>query len=190
MSLALLHQGGQEVDTVVGIVTEQQFDDLLLGIFHHFLTAGIRIGFAGSRIEQAEEVVDFGDRADGGTGIFVGGLLLNADHRREPADLVHVGTFEVVEKITRVGRKGLDVSALTLGIDGVEGQRRLSAPAQSGDHRERMPRNVYIDILEVVHAGTEHLNFTVLKSLVLCCHVVRPINACRRTAVRRSGAGG
>ena len=53
-----------------------------------------------------------------------------------------------------------------------------------------MPRNVYIDILEVVHAGTKHLNFTVLKSLVLCCHVVRPINACRQTAVRRSGAGG
>ena len=70
-----------------------------------------------------------------------------------PLILSNVGTFEVVEEITRVGRKGLDVPALTLGIDGVEGQRRLSASAQSGDHRERMPRNVYIDILEVVHAA-------------------------------------
>ena len=62
-------------------MVEQQTDDLFLGVFHHFLPAGIRIGIAGTRIEQTEEVVDFRHRADGGTRVFVGGFLFDAGSR-------------------------------------------------------------------------------------------------------------
>ena len=172
VSFALLHQRREEVDTVVGIVVEEQTDDLFLGVFHHFLPAGIRIGIAGTRIEQTEEVVDFRHRADGGTRIFVGGFLFDADHGRKTADLVYIGPFEIVEKVSGVGRKSFNITTLTFSINGVEGQRRFSATTQSGDNSEGVARDIDVDILEVMHAGTEHLDLTVLKSLVLFCHVV------------------
>ena len=44
----------------------------------------------------------------------------------------------------------LDVPPLPLGIDGVEGQRRLARPAQSRDHDEPVARDRHIDVLTVV----------------------------------------
>ena len=80
---------------------------------------------AAAGVEQAQVVVDLGGRGDGGAGIARGVLLLDGDGRSEAVDLVHVGLLDALEKLARVGGERLDVAALALGVDGVEGQRGL-----------------------------------------------------------------
>ena len=47
----------------------------------------------------------------------------------------------------------LDVAALALGEDRVEGQARLAGAGQPGEDDQRVPRQVERDVLEVVLAG-------------------------------------
>jgi hypothetical protein len=56
------------------------------------------------------------------------------------------------QELPRVGGQRLDVAPLALGVDGVEGQRRLARAGQAGDHDQLVPREVEIDVLEVVRA--------------------------------------
>jgi ABC-type dipeptide/oligopeptide/nickel transport system ATPase component len=52
----------------------------------------------------------------------------------------------------RVGGQGLDVAALALGVDGVEGERGFARARQAGDDRQALARDVDVDPLEVVLA--------------------------------------
>ncbi len=126
MTLAALYQWCQKQDLTTGIVVLYHVDDLLLGVLHHRFAGHIAVGLAGTGIEQTQIVVDFRRGAYGGAGVLVGGLLLDADDGRQSRNLVNVRTFHASEKVSCVGREGLDVAALSLGKDGVEGQRRLT----------------------------------------------------------------
>ena len=88
---------------------------------------------AGARAEQAQVVVDLGDGADGGARIVAGGLLLDRDRGREPLDRVDVGLLHQPEELPGVGRERLDVAPLALGVDRVEGERRLARAGEAGD---------------------------------------------------------
>ena len=133
MALALAHEWGEDVDGMSGIVGEDHVDDLLLGVFHHLLAAQIAISRGRPRVEEAQVIVYLGGRSHGRPRIFVGGFLLNADHGRQSRDLVDVGALQVAEEVACVGRERLDVSPLSFGVDGVEGERRLARPRQAGD---------------------------------------------------------
>ncbi len=76
---------------------------------------------AAARVEQAQVVVDFCGGGYGGARIASGVLLLDGDGRGEAIDFVHVGLFNALEKLARVGGERLDVPALPFGVDGVEG---------------------------------------------------------------------
>src|SRR6185312_7118390 len=52
-----------------------------------------------------------------------------------------------------VGAEALDVAALALGVDRVEGQAGLAGPGESGDADERAAREPDGDVLEVVLPG-------------------------------------
>src|SRR5262249_35776374 len=54
----------------------------------------------------------------------------------------------------RICRKRFHISALTLGVNGVKRQRRLARPAHTGHHRNRVVRNLYADVFEVVNPRT------------------------------------
>jgi hypothetical protein len=60
-------------------------------------------GRAGARVEQAQVVVDLGDRADGGARVVAGGLLLDADGRRQALDDVDIGLVHQLQELPRVG---------------------------------------------------------------------------------------
>ena len=160
VAFALFDQGRKEIDLAVGIVGQDALEDLLLGVFHHLLSADIGVGIARTSIKQAEEVVDFGDGTYCGARIFVRSLLLDADDGRKSGDFIDIGTFEIVEEVARVGRKGFDVAALPLGIKGVESQRRLSAAAQPRDYRHGVAGEGDIDILQIVNACTKYFYFS------------------------------
>ena len=113
---------------------------------------GRRIGHADAREQQAQVVVDLGDRADGGARVLGGGLLLDGDGRRQPVDVVDVGLLHHLQELARVGRQALDVAALALGIDGVEGERGLARARQPREHDQRVARDLEVDVLQVVLA--------------------------------------
>ena len=66
--------------------------------------------------------------------------------------MVDVGLLHHLEELAGIGRQRLDVAPLPLGIDGVEGERGLARARQAGDHRQRLARNIDVDILEIVLA--------------------------------------
>ena len=166
VTLAILHQGRQQHDALAGIGFQQQPDDLLLGVLHHRFARLPRERITRPGIEEAQEVEDFRRRAHGGTRVLVRRLLFDADDGREPRNLVHVGPFHAAEEVACIGRERFDVAALTLGIERVEGQRRLARAGQPGDDRQATARYGHVHILQVVDASTEDFYGTSALSFV------------------------
>ena len=108
------------------------------------------VWLADRRVEQAQVVVDLRDGADGRARVLRRRPLLDRDRRRESLDRVDVRLLHLLEELPRVGGERLDVAALALGEDGVEGERRLARARDSGDDDEPVARNVEGDVLEVV----------------------------------------
>src|SRR5439155_25252234 len=80
-------------------------------------------------------------------------LLLDGDRGREAFDGVDFGLLHLLEELSGVRGKRLDVAALSFGVDRVECQRRLPRPGQPGDDDELIARDFQVDVLEIVLAG-------------------------------------
>ena len=111
---------------------------------------------AGTRIQQAQVIVDLGDRAHRGARVVGAGLLLDGNGRREALDAVDVRLVHHGQKLARVGRQRLHVPTLTFGVQGVEGQGRLARPGQPGEHDQLLPGQIQVDALQIVGARTAH----------------------------------
>ena len=109
---------------------------------------------AGARVEHAQVVEHLGHGADRGARVVRGGLLLDGDRGREALDVVDVRLLHHRQELPGIGRQRLDVAALALGVDGVEGERRLARARQAGDHDQPVARQVEVDALQVVGART------------------------------------
>ena len=77
-------------------------------------------------------------------------LLGHGDGRRNAVDPLGLGLFQPLEELPRVGRKALDVAALSLGVERVEGQAALAAAAEAAEHDQLPMRDVQVDRLQVV----------------------------------------
>ncbi len=117
-----------------------------------------RVGHADAREQQAQVVVDLRHGADGGAWVFRGGLLFDGDGGRQAVDVIDVGLLHHLEELARVRRQALDVAALALGVDGVEGERGFARARQSREHDERVARDLEIDVLQVVLACAAHMD--------------------------------
>ena len=102
--------------------------------------------------QEFEVVVDLGDGADGRAGGFDVVRLLDGDGGRDAFDGVDARFVHAVEELPRVGREGLDVTALSFGIDGVEGEGGFAGAARAGDDVEESARKIEVDTAEVVLA--------------------------------------
>ena len=111
------------------------------------------VRLADAREQQPEVVVDLGDRADRRARVAVGRLLVDRDGRRQALDEVDVGLVHLPEELPGVGRQRLDVAALALGEDRVEGERGLARPGEPGEDDEGVAGQVERDVLEVVLAS-------------------------------------
>ena len=78
------------------------------------------------REEEAEKIVRFGQRGDGGTRAMGGRTLGHREGRRQPLDGVHVGPREDLEGGARIQRQRIDEAALRLGVERVEGEAGLA----------------------------------------------------------------
>ena len=128
-AFASSNDGREDHDAVVGLAelaSEDGLNDLLAGLARDGFAALRAVGNADGAVDDAEVVVDFRDGADGGARGARGGLLLDGDGGREAFDHVDVGALHLVEELAGVGRERFDVTALALGIDGVEGEGGLA----------------------------------------------------------------
>ncbi|MBB5061700.1 hypothetical protein HDF15_000025 [Granulicella mallensis] len=157
LTLASAHDRRQDGDALAGgvgaVALDDLGDDLLGGLARDGPVAVGAVGLAYGGVEQAQIVVDLGDGADGGARRAGGGLLLDRDGGGEAVDGVDVGALHLVEELAGVGRKGFDVAALALGVDGVEGERALAGTGQAGDNRQSVARDGDRDVPQVVLAG-------------------------------------
>src|SRR5213078_1725753 len=71
----------------------------------------------------------------------------------EAVDRVDVRLLHHLQELPRVGAQALDVPALALGVDRVEGKARFPGPRESGHADQRIPRQPDGDVFEVVLAG-------------------------------------
>jgi hypothetical protein len=140
--------------------------------------------------------VDLGDGADGGARIARGGFLLDGDGGRQAVDLIDVRLLHHLQELPRVSGEALDVAALALGIDRVEGERGFARAGQSGEHHELVARNVEIDVFEIVLARTADRNHaavaqifhaTILAARVLIRAVEQVVHSSIRSSPRRRG---
>ena len=118
--------------------------------------SGGRIGNADARPEQAHIVMDLGHRADGRARVLRRRLLLDRDRRRQPVDLIDVRLLHHFQELARIGRERLDIAALALGVDRVEGERGLARAGEAGEHDQLVARDGEIDVLEIVLARAAH----------------------------------
>ena len=72
---------------------------------------------------------DFSHCPDGGPGGFYGVPLFNGDGGRDAYDAVSLRFIHAVQELPGVGGEGLNISALTLGKEGLKGQGTLARSA-------------------------------------------------------------
>ena len=105
-------------------------------------------------VQKSQVVVDFRHRAHGGAGVLRRRLLVDGDSRGQALDAVDVGLVHLPQEHAGIARERLDVAALTLGEDGVEGQRALARTGKARDDHELVAGDLKRDVLEVVLART------------------------------------
>src|SRR4029078_219783 len=106
-----------------------------------------------ARIEQAQVVVDLGHRADGRARVPRRRLLVDRDRRPEPGDRIDFGLLNHLQELARVRGERLDVAALALGVDRVEGKAGLARAGEPGDADQLVSGQPDGDVLEVVLPG-------------------------------------
>ena len=90
LALAGADDGSEHLEAGLLGQLEEAVDDLLRALPGDRLAARRAVRAPGSREEQAQVVVDLGDRADRGPGVAVGRLLVDGHRRGQPLDEVDV----------------------------------------------------------------------------------------------------
>jgi hypothetical protein len=153
LPLTAPHQRGQHLDPSLLRPTQNRIGDLgRAGALDGTAVVGtMRDTDPGPK--QTQIVVDLGDGPHGRAGIVAGRLLLDGDRGGEAFDRIDVRLFHESEELPGVGGQGLDVPALSLGVDRVEGEGRLARSREPGDDRQLVPGDPNRDVLEVVFAS-------------------------------------
>ena len=102
------------------------------------------------RPDHFKVVADFGHGADRTPGSPHGISLLDGDGRGNVLDPVDGRFVHPIEKLTGVGGKRFDVTALSLGVEGFKGERTFAGTAEAGDDNQLSERQIEIEVLEVV----------------------------------------
>ena len=123
VSLTSADNGSQQRNFATRKAILDQFDNAFVGVMHHLLARYGRICARGTSIQQTQEIVDLGNRTHRRTRVLVGGLLLDRHNGAQTRNLIDIRTFHIADELAGIGRKGLHIATLPLGIDRIEGQR-------------------------------------------------------------------
>ena len=102
------------------------------------------------RPAQPQEVHHLGERSDRRTSRVARRLLVDRHRRGQPLDLVDLGLLHAAEELTSVRAEALEEPALPLLVDRVVGEARLARPRDPRERRQGVPRELEVDVLQVV----------------------------------------
>ena len=129
---------------------------------HGDLAGGAVLG-AELGVEEAEEVVDFGDGGDGGFAASARDALLDGHGRGESVDMIDVRFFHLLDELAGVGRHAVEEAALAFGKEDVEGEGRFARTAQAGHDDEFVAGNFEGNVFQVVLAGAGDADAVVVR---------------------------
>ena len=136
LAFAAANNWREHHDAVFGLERHHALDNLRRSLPRNRSPAFWAMRHANRRIQQPQIVVDFCNRAHRRTWAAAGGFLFDGNRGTQGVDRVHIRPLHLIQKLPGIGRKGLHVPALPLGINRVKRQRRLARSAQPGDHGE------------------------------------------------------
>ena len=121
-----------------------------------FLAALAAVGAPDAREQQPHVVVDLGRRPHRRARVADAVLLPDRDRRRDAVNPIDVRLLHPLEELAGVRGQRFDVAPLPLGVNRVEGERRLARSADAGHDDQLADRQRQVDILEVVRARSAH----------------------------------
>ncbi len=120
------------------------------------LDAEARRRRAEAGVEQTQVVVQARQRADRRSRVARGRPLIDGDGRGQAVDRAHRRPRHAPEELPGVRRERLQIAALRFSADRVERQRGLPGSRHAGHDRDRSPRDLDVDGLEIVLARAPH----------------------------------
>jgi hypothetical protein len=73
--------------------------------------------------------------------------LVDGDDGGNPLDALRLRLVHPVEELAGIGREGLHIAPLSLGVDGVEGERGLARAADPSHHDQLAERRLHIQAI-------------------------------------------
>ncbi len=108
------------------------------------------VELGGMRPQVLRVVRDLRHRSDRRAARSHGRLTVHSDSDGNWIEQVDRGARQPLEELARVGAEALDVTALALGVERLERQRRLARAGRADDGYKRAGRDVEVDRLQVV----------------------------------------
>ena len=174
MSLSSFHNRSQNQYPFTRKRIFYQIENLVIGVFYHFLACVVREGFSGASIQKSEEIVNFSHGSHSRTRIFIGCLLFDGNYRAQSGNQINIRTFHVSKERPGISRKCFDIAPLPFGINSIESQRRFAATAKSCNYSKFISGDFDIYILQIVNTSSVNnnlaflLNYTFLNVNIFC----------------------
>ena len=147
IALSVDDERGEEADAIAPVIAQEPRGDRFLALRLDRDRAVRAVLNAELHIEQAQEVVDLGERRHGALSAAAAGALLDRDGGRDAEDRVHVRPRRALDELARVGVERLEIAPLAFGEENVEGERRFSRARDPGHDGESIARNRDADVL-------------------------------------------
>ena len=95
-------------------------DNLIVALFAHETTRNVRVSNRGAGEKEPQEVINFSDRSNCGSGIAAHRFLLDGNHWREPVDKIDIWALHHPEKLPCISAQAFNVPALPLCVDRIK----------------------------------------------------------------------
>ena len=141
VALARHHQRRQQQDADALVLLQQALGDGPRGLRLDGHVAGGAELRAELHVQQAQEVIDLGERGHRALAAAAAGALLDGHRGRNAVDGVDVRARRRLHELARIGVQRFEIAALAFVEDDVEGERGFSRARHARDHRERLARN-------------------------------------------------
>src|SRR5439155_22119025 len=123
------------------------------GVLGDLGAARVADGAADAGEEHPEVVVDLGGGGDRRARVAGRGALPQGDRGADAVEEIDLGLLHALQELPGVGGEALDVAALALSVEGVEGEAALPRAGDSRHHHQAVGGDGEIDVLEVVDAN-------------------------------------
>ena len=196
------HHGTPHRHGVALQVPKDVVHDLLNGAPRHFAATFWAVGFAHAGPQQAQVILNLGDRGHGGAGVVRPLLLVDGNGWRKALDAVAIGFLHLADELARIGGKRFHIPSLTLGVQRVKGQGGFARARNAAHDHKAAAWKANVHVLQVVGPCPTDLNppciawighgprtkswSTVLESLPIA-QVTKGTGASKRTGSSDSG---